>query len=91
MSRPRFGREWHDYAQESDQCAEKAKQHANATAVFHRELIELYGKPAKTQADWMRVSQLIVSCRAGYDAAAMYAQLSQRAAVMADLMERTER
>lgn len=82
---------WDEYAQESDQAAYKAKQHAIATAEFHRQLVELYGKPAKTTEDWSRVSQLIVTCRAGYDAAAMYAQLAQRAAVMADLTQRTER
>jgi hypothetical protein len=82
---------WHDYVQESDKLAFDAKRHANATRVHHQNLVELYDRPAKTERDWTAISQLIVTVRAGYEAAGVLATLSQRAAILAELTERTER
>lgn len=80
--------DWRGYVIESDQLAEAARRHAAATAEHHRQLVELYGKPAKTQQDWQTISQLIVTTRAGYEAATTFAQLAQRAATIADTLER---
>jgi len=82
--------QWRQYRVESDELADAARRHAKATLEHHRQLIELYGAPAKTQSDWSMISQLIVSTRAGYDAATVFAQLSVRAAMIADTLERNE-
>lgn len=81
---------WRQYRVESDELADAARRHASATREHHRQLIELYGKPAKTQQDWQMISQLIVSTRAGYDAATTFATLANRAATIADTLERNE-
>jgi hypothetical protein len=81
---------WRQYVIESDELAEGARRHAQATREHHRQLIELYGKPAKTHEDWSMISQLIVSTRAGYDAASTLATLAGRAAQIADTLERNE-
>ena len=81
---------WKQYRLESDELAEGARRHAGATREHHRQLIELYGKPAKTTQDWTMISQLIVSTRAGYDAATVLATLANRAATIADTLERNE-
>lgn len=82
--------QWRQYRVESDQLAEGARQHATATREHHRQLIELYGRPAKTIEDWTMISQLIVSTRAGYEAASVLATLANRAATIADTLERNE-
>ena len=81
---------WRQYLVESDELADAARRHAQATREHHRQLIELYGKPAKTTDDWSTISQLIVSTRAGYDAAHVLSLLANRAASVADTLERNE-
>lgn len=81
---------WRQYLVESDELAAAARGHAQATAEYHRQLVDLYGKAAKTTQDWTTISQLIITTRAGYDRATVLATLANRAAVLADTMERTE-
>lgn len=81
---------WRQYVVESDELADASRRHVQATLEHHRQLIELYGNDAKTQQDWQMISQLIVSTRAGYDAAATFATLADRAARIADTLERNE-
>jgi hypothetical protein len=81
---------WKQYRVESDELADAARRHAAATREHHRQLIELYGSPAKTQQQWQLISQLIVSTNAGYAAASTFATLAVRAATIADTLERNE-
>lgn len=81
---------WQSYLRESDELAEAARGHAQATAEYHRQLVELYGRPAKTHEDWTKISQLIITTRAGYDRATVLATLADRAAKIADTLERNE-
>lgn len=71
------------YRIQSDECAEAARRHAAASAEFHRQLVDLYGKPAKSTDDWQRVSAMIVQTNAGYAAANVWATLALRAATLA--------
>lgn len=82
---------WRDYVRESDELAEAARGHAQATTVFHHQLVELYGKAAKTHEDWTTISQLIITTRAGYDRANVLATLANRAATIAQTLERNAR
>lgn len=81
---------WRQYLVESDELAAAARGHAQATAEFHRQLVELYGRPAKTHEDWTTISQLIITTRAGYDRATVLATLANRAATIAETLERNE-
>lgn len=56
--------------------AEQALNYASAVTESRRQLVELYAKPLKTNADWSLISQLKTVTDAGTAAAQLHATLA---------------
>lgn len=66
----------------SDRHADQAGRHADAARETGRQLVELYGKRAKTTEDWTRISELARLTEFGLKAADVQATLALRQAYL---------